>query len=86
MKFQAVSEKHQEWIQSILCERWGSPVMISRGNIHHADKLPGFIVIDSDQPVGLITYSLENRECEIVTLDSLKPGKGIASHLIKSVY
>jgi GNAT superfamily N-acetyltransferase len=85
MKTHAVSKRHQEWIQSMLCERWGSPVMISRGQIHHADRLPGFIAIDSDEPVGLITYSLENKECEIVTLDSLKPGKGIASQLIKSV-
>ena len=59
--------------------------MISRGHIHHADQLPGFIAIDSDEPVGLITYCLENNECEIVTLDSLKPGKGIGSQLIESV-
>jgi GNAT superfamily N-acetyltransferase len=85
MKIHVLSEKYLDWVQSLLRERWGSPVMISRGTIHHANQLPGFIALDSDQPVGLITYSLNNNECEIVTLDSLEPGKGIASKLIKSV-
>ena len=85
MKIQNISEKHQEWIKSILCERWGSPVMISRGNIHNADQLPGFIALESEKPLGLITFSLKNDECEIVTLDSLEAGKGIGIKLIKSV-
>ena len=85
MKIQAVSEKYQEWIRSILCERWGSPVMISRGNIHNADQLPGFIALDQEKSLGLITYSMKNNECEIVTLDSLESGKGIGYKLIKSV-
>jgi GNAT superfamily N-acetyltransferase len=85
MEIRTVSEKDQEWVRSMLCERWGSPVMISRGNIHHADQLPGFIIFDSDHPEGLITYSLDNNECEIITLDSLESGKGIGRKLIKAI-
>ncbi len=59
--------------------------MISRGNIHNADQLPGFIALESEKPLGLITFSLKNDECEIVTLDSLEAGKGIGIKLIKSV-
>ena len=85
MEIRTVSEKDQEWVRSMLCERWGSPVMISRGKIHHADQLPGFIIFDSDHPKGLITYSLDNNECEIITLDSLESGKGIGRKLIKTI-
>ena len=85
MKIQNVTEKDLEWIQSLLKKRWGSPNIVTRGKIHHADQLPGFIAFESDHPVGLITYSLKNDECEIVTLDNLESGKGIGVKLIKSV-
>lgn len=85
MKIHVVSEKYLDWVQSLLRERWGSTDIVTRGHLHHADQLPGFIAIDSDQLVGLITYSFKDNEFEIVTLDSLEPGKGIASKLIKSV-
>ena len=85
MKIQTVTEKDLEWIQSLLKERWGSSHIITRGKRHNADQLPGFIAFDSEKTVGLITYSLKNNECEIVTLDSLESGKGIGHKLIKSV-
>lgn len=85
MEISIVSEKHREWVQSLLRHRWGSTDMVTRGHIHKADQLPGFIAIESNQPVGLITYSLKNSECEIVTLDSLKAGKGIGLRLVRSV-
>ena len=85
MKIHVVSEKYRDWIRSLLHERWGSPDVVSCGHVHHADQLPGFISVESNQPVGLTTYSLENNECQIVTLDSLESGKGIGSKLIKSV-
>ncbi len=33
----------------------------------------------------LITYACENRDCEIVSLDSLETGKGIGTALVKAV-
>jgi RimJ/RimL family protein N-acetyltransferase len=55
------------------------------GIIHHADRLPGFLAIEADQPVGLVTHSLKNGDCEIVSLDSLESGKGIGTSLANAV-
>jgi ribosomal protein S18 acetylase RimI-like enzyme len=35
--------------------------------------------------VGLLTYRIENDECQIVTLDSLEEGIGVGSSLIDAV-
>jgi ribosomal protein S18 acetylase RimI-like enzyme len=53
--------------------------------LHHAEKLSGFVAVNGRQPVGLITYTIEGGDCEIVSLDSLEAGKGIGSNLIKAV-
>jgi len=85
LKIRAITEKDREWIRSLLNERWGSPDIVTRGRVHHADKLPGFIAYVEEQPKGLITYQIENEDCEIVSLDSLVSGRGIGSALIKPV-
>jgi ribosomal protein S18 acetylase RimI-like enzyme len=37
------------------------------------------------KPVGAVTYMIRGRECEIVTLNSLKSGKGIGARLVSEV-
>ncbi len=32
-------------VRALLTERWGAPEIVSRGALHHADELPGFIAI-----------------------------------------
>lgn len=85
MKIRAITDKDREWIRSLLNERWGSLRIVSRGRVHQAEKLPGFIAHLEEQPKGLITYQIENGDCEIVSLDSFESGRGIGSMLIKSV-
>jgi GNAT superfamily N-acetyltransferase len=60
-------------------------MIITRGNAHLADRLPGFVATDKERPVGLVTYEIGNGQCEIVTLNSLIERKGIGSALIGSV-
>jgi ribosomal protein S18 acetylase RimI-like enzyme len=74
-----------DWIIGLLVEHWGSVKVVSRGKIHYADRLPGFVTLDNGKRVGLVTYRAENDECEIVTLNSLVEGIGIGTALVKAV-
>jgi GNAT superfamily N-acetyltransferase len=59
--------------------------MVSRGVLHAANELPGFIAIEGSIPVGILTYRFDAGACEIVSLDSLSDGREIGSSLLKSV-
>jgi GNAT superfamily N-acetyltransferase len=62
----------------MLTNQWGAVRVVSRGTMHHPDKLPGFIIAG----MGALTYHIEDDECEVVTLNSLVEGRGVGSALI----
>ncbi len=80
-----IAEQHRDWIVSLLQARWNATRVVSRGRVHHADQLPGFIALQDKHPIGLATYHVENDQCEVVTLDSLVRHVGIGSLLINAV-
>jgi GNAT superfamily N-acetyltransferase len=79
------TEQDRSWARNILEKRWSSSTVVSRGKMHQADMLPGFIAYIDDAPQGLVTYRIEDRECEIVTLDALVEGRGIGKTLLHAV-
>lgn len=80
-----VSPEDQTWVFDFLREHWGSTEIVSRGHIHRANELPGFMAIQGENRLGLLTYRIENEECEIVTINSLAQGLGIGTELLKAV-
>ena len=70
-----------------MIEQWGAEVVVAHGTIYEPHKLTGFVAAQAAQelPIGLITYQLQDNQCEIVTLDSLQPRQGIGSALIEAV-
>lgn len=75
----------QEWIKNLFIKNWGSDFIISRGKIHKPENLEGFIVEENGEKFGLATINIENNEMELVTIDSLKQGKGIGKMLLEKV-
>jgi GNAT superfamily N-acetyltransferase len=73
------------WITDFLSHHWGSPVVVSRGRLYHADELPAFIATERGERIGLATYSVNGSECEIVTLNSIRENQGVGTALVKAV-
>jgi GNAT superfamily N-acetyltransferase len=76
----------REWVRRFIAAHWGGELIV----VHDAKYLPhtlaGFLAVTSDpEPVGLITYVMENAACEIITLNSTIERKGIGSALISAV-
>lgn len=59
--------------------------MVSRGRIHEPTELPGFVAVKDGDLAGLATYEVRNKDCELVTFNSLVPGIGIGSALLSTV-
>lgn len=72
------------WIASLMTEWWGAPIVVAHQTTYLPHELPGFIALDNEIPVGLLTYHLDGTACEIVTLNSLREGQGIGSALIEA--
>ena len=85
LEIKSITESDRPWIQDLLQKHWGSGQVVSRGRLYRADALPGFLAGQWGQRVGLITYHMENGQCEIVSLDSLVAKQGIGTALIEAV-
>lgn len=85
MEIRQVTSDDQRWIHQTLADHWGSALVVSRGKIYHADQLPGFTAFDRGEKVGLVTYSINDAECEIVTLNSLQEDRGVGTSLLNEV-
>ncbi len=84
-RIRPLTEDDRDWVARFLKERWGAATVVSRGQVHHPEKLPGFAAVQAHSLVGLATFHIEGEACEIVTLDSLAEGIGIGSALIATV-
>lgn len=77
--------KDDDWIENVLKKYWYSTRIISRGKVHEADKLPGFIAQQAGVRVGLVLYETVRGECEIVSLNSLVDMAGVGSLLVDAI-
>jgi ribosomal protein S18 acetylase RimI-like enzyme len=80
-----LNSEDKPWVSRLLRENWGSTIMVTRGKIHRADDLPGFIAVYNGELAGLLTYDIARNECEITSLNSLVESKGIGSALVNAV-
>lgn len=68
-----------------IAQRWGSEIVVVHGVVYRPAELPGFVAIDGDQWLGLLTYHIDGNACEIVTLASERSRQGIGTALIEAV-
>lgn len=81
----ALNSTHRSFIKAFIAGKWGSSISISKGRVFDTVDLPGFICINDDKVIGLITYFIDDQGCEIVTLNSEQEGQGLAQALINCV-
>lgn len=88
----------REWVAHFLDERWGTTQIVSRGKAVYGHLLPGFTAeraasedveteeeTDGSNRIGLITTNVDEKECEIMTLDSLDEESGVGTALVEAV-
>jgi len=82
LEIREITADDKVWIDRFIIREWGSSILVSRGKVYKATDLPGFIAILNDTKIGLVTYHIENNECEIVTLNSTVENIGVGTGLI----
>lgn len=80
-----ITASDKELIIDFISVHWGSPLCVSRGKLYDPANLPGFICIENNKLLGLITYHIQDTDCEIVNLNSLVQNSGLGTKLINKV-
>ncbi|MHC4207698.1 MAG: GNAT family N-acetyltransferase [Planctomycetota bacterium] len=80
-----VNSDDGDWIAKFISERWGAEFVVAHNEVFHCRDLPGFVATDGEEKVGLVTYKIVGDDCEIISLDSLRPRAGIGTGLIDAV-
>ena len=71
----------RQWVHDFLLPRDAVSV-VTRGRVHQADQLPGFMALLDGAPGGLLTYHVAGDELEVVTLHTDPRRQGVGSQLL----
>lgn len=82
MDIRPVGVADRPWVRRVVSEAFASPRIVSRGILHAADDLPGFLAEVTGEAVGLLVYHMDACECEVVVLLSLQERSGVARTLL----
>lgn len=85
IQIRKINSSDREWVRDVFINNWGGDFIVSRGKIWKSDNLEGFIAQENGDKIGLVTVNIENNEMEIVTINSLPPGRGTGALLLKEV-
>jgi GNAT superfamily N-acetyltransferase len=75
----------RSWVREVLASAWGSTLVVTPAGARDASDLAGFAALSDGQRVGLVTYEINGRAGEVVTLDSFLPGQGVGTALLEAV-
>jgi GNAT superfamily N-acetyltransferase len=84
-EIEPIGPELRSWMLETLDREWGPEFIVTRGRKHNYCDLPGIAAILNHQPCGLATYSIENGQCELTSLNSFKENIGIGSALLNAV-
>ncbi len=85
MEIRGVAPADGPWIRDWLTQRFASPRIVSRGVVHRADALAGFVAIEGAVPIGVVLHDRRGDECEVVALIAAREGRGVATALLEAV-
>jgi len=80
-----VKRDDAEWVKWFIADRWKTNTVVVHGVSYQPHRLPGYVAVEDDEIIGLVTYTIDDPSCELVTLDSIAPARGIGSALVEAV-
>jgi ribosomal protein S18 acetylase RimI-like enzyme len=84
MEVRPLKEADRPWVAEAMSNEWGLPIISISGPQNPAE-LAGFVAMEAEERLGLITYRTTDEDCEVVTLNSFHPNRGIGTALLRAV-
>jgi len=80
----SLTAAHRSWVREFITTRWGAPEIVVHDECFLPETLPGCLAVSDGVPAGLITWKITADTCEIISMDSLRPCRGIGSILLRA--
>jgi GNAT superfamily N-acetyltransferase len=80
-----LADDDRAWAVQVETDSWSKPVVARLGELVDPTQLPGFIAFLDGQRAGLASYAVRGEECELVTIRSLREGRGVGRALLDAV-
>ena len=64
---------------------WDAEFVVAHETVFHPENVSGFLALDGNEWIGLVTYTFSDTDCEIVSIDALRENEGIGTTLIEKV-
>jgi GNAT superfamily N-acetyltransferase len=84
MAVRELADDDRPWLRELVDSLWGLPV-VSVSGAHDAPAYRGYVAELDDERAGAATYQLNDGSCELLTLNSLRPGAGVGTALFEAV-
>ena len=84
-KIEKITEQTRELVNKFFIDNWYSTDISMGDKIVDGTKVDGFLVLENNIIIGLVTYIIFDEICKIVSLDSKKESIGIGTALLKEV-
>ena len=85
IEVRSLGESDRAWSVRIETESWSEPVVARLGELVDPTRLPGFVALLDGERAGLATYAVRGHDCELVTIRSVREGRGVGRALLDAV-
>jgi ribosomal protein S18 acetylase RimI-like enzyme len=84
-RIRPIEDRDRADVVRVLTQSWHSSVIVTRGRSFDCSLQPGLVAEIDGRLKGLVTYHLQDGECEVLSLDSLQEGIGIGTALLDAI-
>ena len=64
---------------------WYAEMVVAHDEAMYPARLPGFVALVDGEIAGHVSYRINGRECELVSIDASPPRAGIGTRLLEAV-
>ena len=85
MQIRPLSDEDRAGLPERVMPTPGSPIVTTPFRTYDVRELAGFAAVEVESVKGMVTYSVEGVQCEIVTIDAFEKRRGVGSALVNAV-
>ena len=86
MELKRIEKQDRDKTNAFIKKEWGGTLIVLReGEQFELSNAEGFVIYNKEEIIGLITYEIRDRVCEILSLNSKVEGEGIGTQLVEAV-